>query len=148
VSTPTDTQRSADEARILDLHTQWVAANRTAEAEFLPTVMAPDVLMFNLNGSNYVGLEHLASFWRTARDVVHAKMGDSKVVSRGAEVHVVGDLAWVTDEIEYSSDFSDMGMERVDQSIRGTEVWQRIEGEWRIVHCHFSMHVPGRMGGV
>jgi hypothetical protein len=35
----------------------------------------------------------------------------------------------------------------IDQDARATEIWQRADGTWRMVHFHCSNHVPDQMGG-
>ena len=44
-----------------------------------------------------------------------------------------------------TADFGSLG--KVDQEGRTTEVWQRIDGEWKMIHFHCSNYKPGVMGG-
>ena len=44
-----------------------------------------------------------------------------------------------------TADFGSLG--KVDQEGRTTEVWQQIDGEWKMIHFHCSNYKPGVMGG-
>ena len=65
--------------------------------------------------------------------------------TRDDAVTIIGDAALVTHIIDLAADFGSLG--KVDQEGRTTEVWQRIDGEWKMIHFHCSNYEPGVMGG-
>lgn len=136
----------ADGQEILRLHREFAAANGPLDSSYLRKRVTPadgEMIWFNLNGSNYVGLDHIAQLW----DTLSSKMPGDATVSEPSDerVRVVGDVAWVTYLSHYAADFGDLGAHSVD--MRGTEIWQRRDSTWQLVHVHFSTHVPGQMGG-
>ena len=140
---------SPDEKRIRELHEGFVRANQTGETAFLRTHMAPgpDALTWwNLNQSNYYGVDHICELWDFLREV--SAGGSAKTAVHDERVTVAGDAAWVVYLLDFEADFGPLG--RVSQAARCTEVWQRPPGggdDWRMVHFHCSNHVPGQMGG-
>ena len=60
-------------------------------------------------------------------------------------VDVIGDAALVTYLMHFEADFGALG--KVAQDARSTEVWQKVDGEWKMIHFHCSNYVPGVMGG-
>lgn len=137
-----------DRQAILELHNGFAAANTTGDVAFLRKHMVhgPDALLwYNLNQSNYVGVDHICELWELLRQS-SPKGTPAEVEMRDERITVCGDAAWVTYGLRFRADFGPLG--RVDQDARSTEIWQRIEGEWRMVHFHCSNHVPGQMGGI
>ena len=141
----TETSQSADEAEVMQLHHDFVEANKTAHHPFLEAHMAPGdtLLWYNLNQSNYHGVDHIVELWKMLAGVMNGKAGT--VTTRDDEVTVVGDIALVTYLIDLAADFGPLG--KVAQEGRTTEVWQRMDGEWKMIHFHCSNYVPGVMGG-
>jgi len=141
---------SPDEKRIRDLHAGFMAANCTGETAFLRAHMAPgrDALTWwNLNQSNYFGVDHICELWDMLRSVSPGGKPATSI-ARDERVGVSGDAAWVVYLLHFEADFGPLG--RVSQDARCTEVWQRQPGagdDWRMVHFHCSSHVPGQMGG-
>jgi ketosteroid isomerase-like protein len=137
---------SEDEKRIRELHDGFVEANRTGDVPFLRAHMAPGketLTWFNLNQSNYVGVDHICELWEFLRNLSAGGKAECKV--REERITVSGDAAWVVYALDFRADFGAMG--KVAQDARCTEVWQRLGGDWRMVHFHCSNHVPGQMGG-
>jgi ketosteroid isomerase-like protein len=99
---------------------------------------------FNLNQSNYVGVDHISELWQFLSGVSSGRKAECKVSDE--LVTVSGDAAWVVYALDFRADFGAMG--KVAQDARCTEVWQRLNGDWRMVHFHCSNHVPGQMGGL
>jgi ketosteroid isomerase-like protein len=138
---------SADETTILELHRGFIDANKTGETSFLREHMAAgpnELRWYNLNQSNYVGVDHICELWDFLRGITAG--GEAETATRDERVTVSGDAAWVTYGLHFAADFGPMG--KVDQDARATEIWQRQQGEWRMVHFHCSNHVPGQMGGL
>ncbi len=137
---------ASDTAQVRRLHQEFVAANGPLDSNYLRAHAAsgPDELIwFNLNGSNYVGLDHIAQLW----DMLSAIMGGEAMNAelRDERVDVVGDVAWVSYLNHYKADFGNLGS--FNAGMRGTEIWRRTDGTWVLVHAHFSTHVPKQMGG-
>lgn len=136
-----------DEKQIRELHEGFAQANTTGDVAFLRAHMAPgaDTLTwFNLNQSNYIGVDHICELWDFLRGVSAGRAAECKV--RDQRVTVSGDAAWVVYALDFRADFGALG--KVAQDARCTEIWQRQSGEWRMVHFHCSSHVPGQMGGL
>ena len=137
-----------DEEVIRELHDGFVAANRTGETEFLRAYMVqgPDELLwYNLNSSNYHGLDHICELWDFLRALIQSSTGSAVVEPRDEQVTVIGDAAVVTYLLHFEADLGSLG--NLNQEARSTEVWQRIDGTWKMIHFHCSNYVPGIMGG-
>lgn len=136
---------SADEDAICDLHEGFVTANKTGDHEFLEKHVVPgDILVwYNTNQSNYYGLDHIVELWKTLSKIVGEKGAIAEAFDQ--EITVSGDMALVTYMCRFAADFGALGS--VDDDTRTTEVWQRLEGEWKLTHLHSSNHIPGMMGG-
>jgi|SRR5580693_5315150 ketosteroid isomerase-like protein len=144
--TETVTVLEGDAAEIMRLHREFVDANGPLDSSYLRrrvTAAPNELVWYNLNGSAYVGRDHIAQLW----DTLSAAM-DGQAVSaelRDERVEVAGDVAWVTYLSHYRADFGNLGS--YNGGMRSTEVWRRRDGEWELVHAHFSVHVPDQMGG-
>jgi ketosteroid isomerase-like protein len=136
----------SDEERIWELHKGFLDANKVGDSQFLKDHMAPGpdtLLWYNLNQSNYIGVDHIVELWDMLRAATGGK--PAKVVARDERVTIVGDLALVTYLLDFSADFGALG--KFTQEARDTEVWRRIGGDWKMIHFHCSNYVPGVMGG-
>jgi ketosteroid isomerase-like protein len=142
---------TSDEQAVLDLHLGFVAANRTGDTSFLRAHMAPgkELVWFNLNRSTYLGVDHICRLWEyLSESALRSKGGGGRATceSIDPQVTVVGDVAWVTYRLRFEADFGpELG--QVNQPSRGTEIWRRIDGEWRMAHCHFSDYAAGGWEG-
>lgn len=135
-----------DTEEILRLHREFVDANGPLDSSYLRkrVVAGPEELVwFNLNGSNYIGLEHIAALWDMLSSIMAGEAMSSEL--RDERVDVVGDVAWVTYLNHYRADFGNLGS--FNAGMRGTEIWRRDGGTWQLAHAHFSTHVPNQMGG-
>jgi ketosteroid isomerase-like protein len=143
----TDTTTTTDEATIRDLHDGFVQANRTADWAFLEAHMYPDnetLTWFNLNQSNYFGREHIIQLWKMLLSMMPPG-SEAHCITSDERFRMMGDTALVTYLLEFAADLGALG--KIAQDTRSTEVWQRIDGEWKMVHFHCSNYVPGVMGG-
>lgn len=139
---------TTDEAVIQGLHEGFVAANRTGRTEFLKANMAPGpeaLLWYNLNNSNYIGLDHICELWDFLRAILESGGKDAIVEPRDEKITIIGDSALVTYLAHWEVDLGALGDFNLDT--RTTEVWQRIDGAWKMIHFHCSNYVPGIMGG-
>jgi len=137
---------TTDEDTIRDLHDRFVAANKVADHTFLEEHMAPGktLVWYNLNQSNYMGVDHIVELWKMLAAAMDGRPATCD--SRDDVVTVVGDVALVTYIISLSADFGQLG--KYEQEGRTTELWQRTDGAWQMIHFHCSNYVPGVMGGV
>jgi ketosteroid isomerase-like protein len=143
-TTPSDL--SEDEAAVWDLHNGFVQANRVGDWTFLEANMAdgPDRLRwYNLNQSNYIGKDHIIELWKMLVAVSQGR--EALCEARDERVEVVGDIGLVTYLLHFEADFGNLG--KMNQDARDTEVWQRIDGAWKMIHFHCSNYTPGVMGG-
>ena len=137
-----------DHETILELHRGFLKANTVADTAFLRAHMVPGnekLLWFNLNQSNYIGVDHICELWDLLR-ISSPSDKPAEIETYDEHVAVSGDAAWVTYGLHFRADFGPLG--KVEQDSRSTEIWQRIDGQWRMVHFHCSNHVPGQMGGL
>lgn len=136
---------TADEARIWELHRGFVESNKTGHHPFLEAHMAPGMTLvwYNLNQSNYHGVDHIVELWKLLAAMSQGQ--EAKCEARDEQVTVVGEMAMVTYILDFAADFGAMG--KFVQEARNTEVWQRMDGEWKMIHFHCSNYVPGVMGG-
>ena len=141
----TNFEASINETKVLNLHCEFVEANKTAYHPFLEANMAPEMslLWYNLNQSNYHGVDHIVELWKMLASVMNGKAGT--ISTRDDAVTIIGDAALVTYIIDLAADFGSLG--KVDQEGRTTEVWQRIDGEWKMIHFRCSNYKPSVMGG-
>jgi ketosteroid isomerase-like protein len=137
---------TGDEAKVRELHDAFVLANKTANHLFLEEHMAPGMTLiwYNLNQSNYMGVDHIVELWKMLAVAMDGRPATCD--SRDDIVTVVGDMALVTYMISLSADFGELG--KYEQDGRTTEVWQRMNGQWKMIHFHCSNYVPGVMGGL
>jgi ketosteroid isomerase-like protein len=145
VSTTIDASRlSTDEQEILELHRGFVHANTCGDTDFLRAHMAPGpegFRWYNLNKSVYVGMDHIIRLW----DFLVAMGGSAECPIHEEQVHVNGDMGFVSYRQGFYADFGAMG--QVHFEARSTEIWERQDGEWKMVHFHCSEHEPGGWEG-
>ena len=136
----------SDEDRIWELHRGFLEANKTGNSQYLKDHMAPGadtLIWYNLNQSNYIGVDHIVELWDMLRAATGGK--EAKVIARDERVTLLGDVALVTYLLDFAADFGALG--KFSQEARDTEVWQRMNGDWKMIHFHCSNYVPGVMGG-
>jgi ketosteroid isomerase-like protein len=134
------------------LHEEFIVANRTGDTAWCRAHMAPGdeaIILFNTNGSAYHGVEHWCSLWDYYRDHIKGdrRTGGKPPLFESVEPHytVVGDAAWVVYRLRMVAKLDDVP---VPEQARGTEIYQRLNGVWTMVHAHFSIgESGGPMGG-
>jgi ketosteroid isomerase-like protein len=140
VCVPSDTEA------VLAVHDGWLAANETGDVAWLRENLAPDYFMINLNGALYDGLDHICRLWEYYRTttagwgILPGPRATAEVVHR--VVRVVGDVGWVAYRFVYRGVATDMGGS-FELPSRGTDVMERRDGRWLIVHGHYSVGEPG-----
>jgi len=143
----------ADRQRVLERMHQYLDVNARFDWEGLQEVWsaAPEAVFFNLNGHTYKGREHWTRLWQfyqnnvkssywTPFDVGGVVNGDLAIVwcERHTQSEWVGKEAPPTAR-RYGSEFIS----------RSTMVFRKEQGDWRVVHVHFSeASTAPRPGGV
>lgn len=131
----------ADRERLLALLDDYLDANARFDWEKLQPIWsgADDAVFFNLNGHTYKGREHWTRLWQYYKDKVAS--GYWRPFDIGGSIS--GDLAVIWCERHTRSEWrgSDPMPSRPygkDFVSRSTMVFRREDGDWRVVHVHFS----------
>jgi ketosteroid isomerase-like protein len=141
-----------DRRRLLERMDEYLDANARFDWEKLQDIWsaAPEGVFFNLNGHTYKGHEHWTRLWRYYKDNVAS--GYWTPFDIGGVVN--GDLAVIWCERQTRSEWvgNDPMPSRPygkDFVSRSTMVFRKEDGDWRVVHVHFSpaSEAP-RPGGV
>lgn len=140
-----------DERAAADVSRAWLVANRTGDTGWLRENLGPDYTMHNLNGSDYIGVDHIVSLWEYYSEGMEGwgKLpGDPVQVEMTGEpvVRVSGDMALVSYRGRFKGVSADYGGD-FDVDFRGTDVLERIDGRWKIQHGHYSPATPGGHAG-
>lgn len=139
-----DTSDDVDKDReaILDVHRRYnERANVTADTELLAELWDddPSNVFFNLSGHNYRGLQHWSKLWDHYRPRVAY---DVPWQSFDQNVTINGDVAWVTCLRLHKFRWIGEGDSPIGASAaritRSTEILVKRDGQWRVVHAHFS----------
>ena len=141
-----------DRRRVLERMDEYLDINGRFDWEKLQDIWsdAPEAVFFNLNGHTYKGREHWVRLWQYYRDNVASGYWTPFDIG-GA---ISGDLAVIWCERQTRSDW--VGNDPMptrpygrDFISRSTMVFRREDGDWRVVHVHFSPASDGaRPGGV
>jgi ketosteroid isomerase-like protein len=145
----------SDRKSILQQHHAYLEANTDFDWEKLQGIWsgAPEATFFNLNGHTYNGRDHWTRLWKfykqnvdssfwTPYDISGVVSGDMAVVW----CHRRTRRRWVGKEPppEVVVDYAN-----AEFVSRSTLVFRKEEGEWRVVHAHFSpASSAARPGGV
>ncbi len=138
---------TADERRILELHEIFIEANKTADTSMLRPMLPAgpnEMTWFNLNESNYVGADHICQLW----DMLHGLLagGPATITETERRWEVVGDMGYVAYMLDVNYDLGNLGV--FDTGTRCTDVWRKIDGDWKLVHFHCSNYLAAQMGGL
>lgn len=143
---PNDAGAMTDEEQVLQLHHEWVAANRIGDTAWCRANMrgGPEgVHLFNTNGSEYIGVEHWCNLW----DIYRTRIKGDRVKkeppifeSVDPIVEVSGDIAWVSSWFRAKADVQGKPLPELS---RATEIWKRTDDGWKMVHGHWSFGGPG-----
>jgi hypothetical protein len=135
---------SEDERReILDLYYAFLRANDALDIETLRTLWSPDPrnVYFNTNGYTYHGLEDWTNIWRHYRGRLTL---DKPSPSGQIRLTIRDGMALLTDDRLGRFRGYVSGKEEPDIAfsqqpyVRLTNVYLKENGEWRVVHAHFS----------
>src|SRR5262245_5804474 len=114
---------------------RFTAALSAGEVDKAVTELDPRVLIYESGGVERSRTEYLAA--HAAADAEFLKGARVELKSRSA--HAAGDLAWVSSQSEIQAA---NGGKKLTVDSTETMVLRRIEGEWKIVHIHWSSGRP------
>lgn len=137
---PTD--KSTAEREIRDLHDAWFAASRAKDLDASMAPIAPSIVSY----------EHSAPLQYTSVDDIREECRRGFDYQPDEFSWTVPDLAVVVrEDIAVAWGLNRMagresdGSERVMWS-RGTRVFQRVDGDWKMIHQHVSFPVDTDTG--
>ncbi len=144
----------ADRKALLALHERYLVANGTFDWPAIKPLWseAPHATFFNLNGHTYNGAAHWSRLWAFYGKNVKGSYWTPYDV--GGEIG--GDMAVIWCHRRCRREWTGTGKPPRDLHYQGQEfmsrstlVFHREDGQWRVVHAHFSEGGVGeRPGGV
>jgi len=141
-----------DRQEILRLHEKYLDLNAGFDGENLERIFSPgpEATYFNLNGHTYKGRKHWVRLWQfygqNVQSSYWAPYDIGGTVADGLAVvwcHRKTRRQWTgnkppTRNINYDS---------TEFVSRSTMVFRKEDGQWRVVHAHFSPSDPGSRPG-
>ncbi|TDW76615.1 YybH family protein [Kribbella pratensis] len=110
-------------------------AVRTGDLETLRTVFAPNIVSFDIEAPlRHLGEEKKMSNWEQMFTVLQVPF---EYETRDLTVFVDGSLAIVYSLNHMNASIGTGG--KIDYWLRWTSAWQKIDGQWMIVHDHVSV---------
>ncbi|HEY3557243.1 MAG TPA: nuclear transport factor 2 family protein [Kribbella sp.] len=129
------TQNATSQAEVRAAVDRLVEAVRTGDLATLKTIFAPDIVSFDIQPPlRHPGAATKQASWEMVFEAFALPL-EYEVLD--PTVLVDGDLAVV-----YSLNHMNATMNagpKIDYWLRATSTWQRIDGEWMIVHDHVSV---------
>ncbi len=143
-----------DRAALLRLHEDYIDVNARFDWEKLEPIWsgAPEATFFNLHGHTYNGRDHWIRLWKFYGQNVRSSYWTPFDIG-GVVAH---DLATIWCHRRTRRDWTgdapppeDIHYDGAEFITRSTMVFQKEDGDWRVVHAHFSEAAEGeRPGGV
>lgn len=142
----------SDRTELWDLSLRFLEANDALDTDLLRTIWSADPAChyFNLNGFSYQGLDDWCRVWdfyRPQFEVVEPfDPGRTRITIRDSMAFVTTEKArrhkrWVS---QGGRDLDDRQRSAGEVSYwRGTQVFERTDLGWRVVHAHFSEEATG-----
>ncbi|WP_310961277.1 YybH family protein [Nocardioides terrisoli] len=134
--------QAKDREAVFEVHNRYMVANTEVDTAKLAEVWdaTPTNVYFNLTGHNYRGLEHWSKLWHYYQPRLNMLM---PWISWDHNIWVEGDVAWLTClRLSQAQWVGEGSRGPVDQSLptvsRATEIYKRVDGEWKAVHVHYS----------
>jgi hypothetical protein len=144
----------SDREKLLELHEQYLVANGKFDWPGIEPLWSkePHATFFNLNGHTYNGARHWSRLW--AYYIQNVKGSYWTPFDIGGEIG--GDMAVIWCHRDTRRNWTGSGAPPRDINYQGqkfvsrsTMVFHKEEGQWRVVHAHFSVGESGeRPGGV
>jgi SnoaL-like protein len=136
-----------DRRKLRELHDAVFRANDKLDIDALRKVWSddPNNVYFNTNGHFYHGLDDWANIWDHYRPKMHsirpAPTYNTRIIIRGDAALIIDQYLWRF--WEWSGDVPRPSYATNSPYLRSTQVCFREQGDWKVVHAHFS---SGRIG--
>jgi ketosteroid isomerase-like protein len=139
-------ETAADSSAIRSLIEKYAKSVDAAD-----TTLAAEVWLDSPDVSFIHPLGHEHGFEQIKQNVYTRLMGDTfserKLSLRDISIHVFGDAAWAEFYWDFAAKFRKDGSPLTTHG-RETQLYQRVQGRWRLVHVHYSgMPVTGERQG-
>ena len=137
------TSHAAEEAGIRQLIDKMAEAIRAMDLEGLKACFAPDMVSFDVAGPplQTVGAEAKLKNWEMAFTVLRPPLGYE---TRDLTITVGDDVAFAYSLNRISATLKNGN--RIDYWARWTACFQKIDGNWLIVHDHVSVPLDAESG--
>jgi len=123
-----------DESRIRELHKAFERDTKAKDLERVMAQYADDLVAFDAIGAlQFKGLDDYRAHWQRCFEFCQEGFFE------GHELHVTvgGDLAYSRMIIHCGGSNAEGEMQTA--WMRGSRVWARRDGDWKVIHEHFSM---------
>ncbi len=126
---------AAEEQAIRDLDAQWVAAVQAGDAAQCASFYAADGYYLEPGLEPAIGPEAIEQAWADGLGVPDSELtfGPVKIV-----VAQAGDMAWEYGTYQYAAP-------GIEDHGKYVVVWQKVDGEWKVVADIFNTDVPLEM---
>jgi uncharacterized protein (TIGR02246 family) len=129
------TENQNGEARIRELTGEWERAIGTKDLDRIMSQYAADVLAFDAVGPlQFKGVEAYREHWQKCFEFCQ---GEGHFNVNELTVRASDDLAY-SHLLSHCGGTNEKG-EMQSGWMRGTRCWRRQDGDWKVVHEHFSM---------
>ena len=131
-----------DRRQLEELHEAVFRANDKLDIDALRKLWSddPDNVYFNTNGHVYHGIDDWSHIWDHYRPKMHstqpAPRHNSRIVIRGDVALIIDEYLWR--HWNWSADNPRPSYANNSPYLRATQVCFREDGEWKVVHAHFS----------
>ena len=134
-ATPSEATPTKDEAQIRELFETWRSALAAKDLDQMLVHYAPDVLFFDVTPPyQHKGAAAYRGSWEACFPYLPARIGTE---IRDLEITANGDLAFAHC-LNRIMDL-DTGKPATCNWVRVTVCYQRIQGQWKVVHEHVSV---------
>ena len=129
--------RNADSLLFVSLVTKYTTSIEKADTTLGSKLWAhTGEVSFIRPGGNEHGWNEIKNIYKIFRD----NFSDRKLTFSNLRTAVYGDVAWVTFFWVFDAKMNNTSIQTKG---RETEIWRKINSEWRLVHIHYSDMPPG-----
>lgn len=135
--TTNNTDNAVAEVDIRERIESLLDAVRTGDLETLRTIFAPNIVSFDIEAPlRHLGAEKKMANWEQVFTVFQLPL---EYETRDLTVLVDGSLAVVYSLNHMNASMGNGG--KIDYWLRWTSAWQKLDGEWKIVHDQVSVPI-------
>jgi len=130
---PSDATSEGDRAALLDAHLAFMRAMERGDVDGVSALLddSGDLLIFHpMSADRFDGIEQVREGLRT----MFGREGDRSWNEYHPLLKLDGNVGWIT-----SHSVLEAPGKRAGIALRGTEIWRRRGGSWRLVHAHWSV---------